>query len=248
MKRSPVQEEFAEALNRVLDHRFTLLCEVRLDGVDEPIPYILVGPAGIWVIFHSNEKGVFHARESSWAGLDGKTGGFRPIRPNPIPSSLRKTAVLKEVLNRQGIQCPQVETVLYFSDPGAHVQTEKPAVRIVLIDGLERFINSIWTAPGLLDANTIEQIVTALLGVTTQELLFPSGEIHDQYSMSELPAPKKPAEPSRITQISSAEPGFIQSLSSKLPFSRRQWTLLAILLVANLIILLLLVIVVVIIT
>ena len=248
MKRAPLQEEFAEALNRVLDHRFTLLCDVRLDGVDEPIPHILVGPAGIWVIFHSNEKGVFYARESGWAGLDGKTGEFRSIRPNPITSSLRKTAALREELDKQGIQCPQIEAVLHFSDPGAHVQTEKPAVRIVLIDGLERFIQNILTAPGLLDANTIEQIVTALLGVTTQELLFPSGEIRDQYSMSEPPAPKKPAEPLRIAQISRAEPGFIQSLSSKLPFTRRQWTLLAILLVANVIILLLLVIVIVIIT
>ena len=73
-------------------------------------------------------------------------------------------------------------------------------------------------------------------------------EIDDIYSMREPPAPKKPAEPSKLSLMAREEPALVRRIAQRFPFTRRQWIMLGVLLVVNIVILVGIVAVVLIIT
>ena len=244
-KKSP-KELFIQSLKSALDHRFVLLCNSQPKGAEESMS--LGGPTGIWLILLSDVKGVFRAAEQAWEALDARTGSYKPARPNPIVLARQKTDLFTEKLSKLGIELPVIEPIVFFTDPGAHVDTAHPAARIVLLDAVQRFITSILTSPVALNQEAIQQIIDDYLGDNPQESLDSIKEIRDIYSLREKPAPKKPAEPSRLATISREEPEIIKRLAKIFPFTRQQWILIGILLIVNLIILVWLVVVVVIIT
>jgi len=244
-KKSP-KNLFIQSLRSTLDHRFALLCNSQPKGADESM--ILVGPTGIWLILLSDVKGVFRAAEESWEALDARTGAYKPARPNPIALARQKTDLLTETLTKLGIELPAIEPIVFFTDPGAHVDTARPAARIVLVDAVQRFITSVLTSPVALNQEAIQQIIEDYQGENSQGSPDSIQEIRDIYTLREKPAPKKPAEPSRLATISREEPEFIKRLSKFFPFTHQQWILIGLLLVVNLMILVFLVVVVVIIT
>jgi hypothetical protein len=246
-KKGP-KDVFIEALKGTLDNRFVMLCEVSLEGIEGTLPLILIGPTGIWVILPSEAKGVYRASEEVWEELDPRTRGYKPAKNNPMSTATAKASALTDYLNNQGVEPPPIEPVVFFVNPGAHVDTSHPATRIVLIDGLQRFITSVLRNPMTLDGDAIQMISNSLLGEEDLDHPVTANELRDAYSLRELPPPKKPAEPSRLAEISRAEPVIVRRLSKYLPFSGKQWILLGLLLLVNFIILVGVVIIVLIIT
>lgn len=244
-KKSP-KDLFIQSLRSSLDHRFVLLCNSQPKGAEESMT--LIGPTGIWLVLLSAVKGVFRAAAESWETLDARTGNYKPARPNPMTLARQKTDSLTESLSKLGIELPTIEPIVFFTDPGAHVDTAHPAARIVLVDAVQRFITSILTSPVTLSQDAIQQIVDDYVAENLQEPPDAIKEIRDVYSLREKPAPKKPAEPSRLATMSRDEPEIIKRLAKLFPFTRQQWILIGILLIVNLIILVWLVVVVVIIT
>jgi len=243
-KKGP-KDIFIEALKDTLDNRFIMLCEVSLGGTEGTLPLILIGPTGIWVILPSEAKGVYRASEEVWEELDPRTRGYKPAKNNPMMTAAAKGGALADYLTNQGVEPPPIEPVVFFADPGAHIDTSHPAVRIVLI---ERFITSVLRNPLTLDGDSIQIISNILLGKEDPERPITENELRDAYTLREAPPPKKPAEPSRLAEISRAEPVIVQRLSKYLPFTGRQWVLLGLLLLVNFIILVGVVIIVLIIT
>jgi hypothetical protein len=233
---------FVQALDNVLDNHFAILRELRLADTGEPLPLVLIGPTGLWLVLISPLKGLFKASGEAWEKLDPKTGNYRPDKANPMAMVIEKSQQLAGHLREAQIETPPIEPVVYFSDPGAHVESAHPAARIVLTDGVQRFVTSILTSRLALDGDTIQAVLDNL--VRSNEQSDQSIEIRDAYSLHEAPAPKPPAGPSRLEEISH-EPGIIRWLSKYLPLTRRQWILVGILLVVNFFVLILLVIVVV---
>lgn len=239
-RRKPGADEvFIQGLKNVLDHRFVLLCEARLDDLSEPFPLILIGPTGIWVIATSEAKGVYKVIENTWEVLDEKSGAWKAVKPNPMTNVIEKTTSLMGYLALKGYTFPPIEAVVFFSDPGAHAETNRPAARIVLIDALARFIATILAAPIGLESDVIQKLVNEFY--QADESLTAVGDIRDAYSLKEVPQPKPPREPTRLETISREEPKFVGRLSSSMPFTRRQWFLVGLLIVVNIIILLALV-------
>ena len=61
-----------------------------------------------------------------------------PAQPDPpIPGIGAASGGFPE---RQSFNCPAIQSVLLFIDPGVHVETSRPAVRIVLIDGIRNLV------------------------------------------------------------------------------------------------------------
>jgi hypothetical protein len=232
---------FVQSLNNVLDNHFAALREPLLPGAPAPLPLVLVGPTGLWVVLISPLKGLFRAGGEAWEKLDPKTGKYKPDKANPMAEAIEKSQQLSGHLREAQIEAPPVEPVVYFSDPGAHVESVHPAARIVLTDGMQRFVTSVLTSRLALDGDAIQAILDDL--VRANEQAEAPGEIRDAYSLQEAPAPKPPSGPSRLEEISH-EPGIIRWLSKYLPLSRRQWIWIGILLVINFFVLILLVIVV----
>ncbi len=243
-RKSAADEIFIQSLKKVLDNRFVLLSDVYLEGLNEPLPLILIGPTGIWMIVTSEAKGVFKVLENSWEELNEKTGVWKIIKPNPMSEVVEKAAVLMGYLASKDFSLPPVDTVVFFSNPGAHAETNRPAARIVLIDALARFIATVLAEPVGLENDVIQNLVKEFY--QEEDPLTAIGDIRDAYSLKEPPPPKPPREPTRLETISREEPKFVPRLLSMLPFTRRQWLLVGFLMIVNIIILLALVFVVVI--
>ena len=64
---------FIQVLKNVLDNRFAVVNNALPSGLSEPLPLILVGPTGLWMVLVSPLKGLFRASEGT--GTDGRRTG-----------------------------------------------------------------------------------------------------------------------------------------------------------------------------
>jgi hypothetical protein len=234
------QETVISALQKGLDNQFTILRGVTLEGTDVSIPLILLGPPGVRVIYPSSLKGVFRAKEEVWEELDDRTQRFNPAKPNLVTRTQLLARAVMVFLNQQGYAIPEIEPVLLFCDPGIHVESVRPAVRIVQADALDRFAAGLLQTRKYLDPETLQKIVRVLVG--DQE---PSRAIHpiredDIFALREEPTePVKSPAPTVVMDRSESP------LLNKIPFTRKQWIILGLLVAINIIILAVLVAVVV---
>jgi hypothetical protein len=242
-------EIFITSIAEALDNRFFLLSNLSLPDQGKLAPLLLIGPTGIWAILPSGVTGFFRANESAWERLDEKKQAFRPLKPNLLLELSGWAKALGAGLVSLGIQAPPIEPVLFFSDPGAHVDSNRPATRIVLADGLPRFLTGLFQAVPVLEKEETRQIVMAIAGEEALEPTLAGYEIKDDFSMREKKAPKQPvpqppAAPSRLAALGREEPEIVRRVSRFIPFTRRQWIYLALLLLVTIIILVTLVFVV----
>lgn len=241
-KKAPQAIDLAvHALQGVLDSRFFLLRNINLEGPNVVIPLILVGPPGLWVILPSDIKGIFQARENIWEELDSRSRRFKSAKPNlPLQASLMARAV-GTYLAEHSVSAPDPEPLLFFSDPGVHVDANRPAARLVLADALERFAAGLSQMPVALEPEVIQNIIRTFAGAfLDQQENQPGVELHDEFSFRDLPAPKSPRQMPRLhfdVPLPRGEPSFARKFS----LTRRQWIWLAALLLINFLILIALV-------
>lgn len=227
------QSVLVQALQRSLDNRFFLLENLVLEGPDIPVPLLLIGPGGIWLIYASGEKGVFRARDDVWDALDERRKSYQPVKPNLLTRTKMMAQAVETYLNRQMDYSPSIEPVLFFSNPGVHVDFLRPVARIVQTDAMERFISSLTAAQIVMDPTTVQQIVhilageLAMMGETKK-----TGEVHDAYSMLEL-SEEKPVKQRPIVTLDTSEPEAFR----KVPFSKRQLLLLGVFLLVDIVVL-----------
>lgn len=218
------QSVFVQALQRSLDNHYFLLENLVLEGPDIPVPLLLIGPGGVWMIYASGEKGVFRARDDAWDRLDERRKNYQPVKPNLLTRAQMMAQAVETYLKRQMGFSHSIEPVLFFSNPGVHVDFLRPTARIVQTDALERFISSLTAAQAILDQATVQQIVRILAGeLAAVGEARQTGEIHDAYSMLEIPD-EKPVKRRPIVTMDTSEPDAFR----KVPFSKRQLLLLGV--------------------
>jgi len=136
------QDQVIPTLERVLGNDFTLIREVRLAGLDTPIPMVLIGPPGIYVLYATALKGSFRARGDAWLLLD-SAGNMHAAHPN-LPTRTRLYAeAIRKFLAQNGFNSIEAEPILLFSRPEAFVENIKSPIRIVMCDGLESYAGSL---------------------------------------------------------------------------------------------------------
>ncbi|MBN2547524.1 MAG: hypothetical protein JXB15_00075 [Anaerolineales bacterium] len=233
-KGDKAQDVIQESLPLVLDDRYVLVCNTMIEGLDVPIPFVLVGPTGLWTIYPSDAKGVYRARESNWDELDSKSQKYRPSRPNLLTLTVMMARAVTNHLNRQGIASAVVEPILFFANPGVHVEATRPVARVVLRDAIERFAISITQVEPMLEKANIQDILLALGAITKSEaegsqLL----DTQDAFSFREAAVPGRARPSSPQLNLPRGEPAF----AKKVAFKRRQWAILGILVLINIIVL-----------
>jgi hypothetical protein len=233
-KESKVQDNLPDIFNRVLDQKFYLLCNSRLPGTNVTVPYILVGPPGVWAIYASQARGIFRAQDNTWEELDESTRHYKPGKPNLLAITASITDTIKQVLSSHGVNPPSVDPVLFFADQGVLVDSVRPSVRILLSDALERFSVNLALNQAVLDSTTTQKIINILTRTETEPAQQPVvSEIHDAFSFQEPSNKKSLTLPSINVPIPDQEPLFAR----KIPFNRRQWFILGALILLNFIIL-----------
>jgi len=238
-KKPPSPKEIVTAiLGRVLDHRFTLLRDFKLEVLDAPIPFILIGSSGIWVINMSVMRGIYRARGSTWEEMDERSRKFKTGKPNLQEQTEKMAKIVTKHLGDHEFQVPDIEPTLYFSDPGVHVDMTQPVVRIVLADALEKFAVGALQGEVVLERSVVREIVNSFQPADQDAEISGQGEeIRDAYSFQDLPEKKPPRKPSPLMKVGRGEPDFAKDVTKKVPFNRRQWFLIGLLVITNLIVL-----------
>jgi len=155
------QQAVSERLNKSLSNDYHLLRNILIPGTGVITSLVLVGPQGVYAILPSPTGGVFRAKDDEWMTHSG--GHFRPVRPNLQQSALSAADLLLNYFHGLGYDLPQVEPVLIFTNPRAHVDTVHPRARIVLADALEHFAANLREQPPIMDREDGQLLIEALL-------------------------------------------------------------------------------------
>ncbi|MDX1437104.1 MAG: hypothetical protein R3335_09850 [Anaerolineales bacterium] len=223
------QELVIDRLQSALDDDFILLRNFHLPGLEVPIPVTLVGPSGIQVIYTSSVKGIYQAKGELWLAMGSGARRFREAKPNLINRCILLAQAVSRHLERFDYGSTSVDAVNVFTDPGIHVDTKKPATRIVMIDALDRYIAKLSTEASVLSVETVQKVVDVLVNPPAPEF----GDTYDPVGGQELEAAfatTTTASGVNVTEVKIPGGGSVR-------FSNRQWIVLGALLLANVLVL-----------
>jgi len=205
-------ETVVRRFNRLLDNRYTMLQHVLLPGETQRIPLVLVGPPGVVVINPRSDTGVFRAREATWVVMNRRSQTYEEGRENLLEQTDSLAQMMAAYLSQRGTTVTEVQPLLVLANPGAHVESSRPIVRILPIDALDRYIATLAQGQGILSVDEVQALVKELS--------------------------KPPAEPETVEPVAEEKPKkAAPPLSGQidLPFglakfnmSKRQWILIAV--------------------
>lgn len=157
-----VQNVIVTFFDRNLDKGYTLLRNVTLGQSGIMIPITLLGPAGIFAINIIYERGNYEANGDSWNVQSGNQS--KPARVNLIQETTHMARALQSFIERQGVQVPvTIEPVLIAGDPGVHLESTKPAIRVILIDGIKSFVAGLGKSGPVFNALAVNELVDRIL-------------------------------------------------------------------------------------
>jgi hypothetical protein len=150
-------------LDTVLEKGFTLIRNLTLHNSQIVEPMILIGAPGVYVIRVTPLKGIYEAKGDQWNVIT--NGHSYPAPINLLTLSSRLARALQVFIERQGIILPgPVEAVLVASNPAMHIDSIRPAVRVVMSDGIKQFASSLLQARPVLKTDLVydlaERIIT----------------------------------------------------------------------------------------
>jgi hypothetical protein len=182
------QNAIIAVLDKALDKKFALLRNITPPGLDTMIPFILVGPTGIYVMSVTAQIGTFRARGDQWGTITGSA--FKPDKNNLLTRTDRMARAVQIYLKRQGYtDLNVVEPILLCSDPSTNIDSMRPIIRVVMRDALERFAVSITQARVILTPENVFDIVN--------RILHPPAQVE--------PQPEQPAVDGTTTEMAAAE-------------------------------------------
>jgi hypothetical protein len=155
------QDKIVAVLGKNLDRNFTIMQNITLPGTEITVPLILVSTSGVFLLYVTTQRGLYRAKAEDWGTIDGDH--FTPAKINLLTRTARLARVVQSYLEKQGFQgMIKVEPVLLASEPGMHIESVRPLVRIVMSDALERFAVSIQQAQAVFSPEAVSNIVMRL--------------------------------------------------------------------------------------
>jgi hypothetical protein len=156
------QEAVIAILDKVLKEGFVLVRNATLPNTEISLPLVILAPQGVFLVNVIHEHGVFRARDEEWGTVSGEK--FVPAAVNQIQRTIKLGRVLQLYLDRNGFKDQLVvETLIMSADPGTHIDSTRPAIRIIMSDALERFAISLGQGRPVLNADTVFKITKMIL-------------------------------------------------------------------------------------
>lgn len=222
---------------RGLDNRFFMLRNLQLEGTGGVFQPILIGPTGLFVINVSRAKGFFKAKDDAWWEMNKSTHKFGPARPNLLRQSKEYAQKLAQILEAHEKSHPEIMPILVFANPGVHIESSNPIVRIVLMDGVESLIDSIVNNNVVLQDTEVEYLADSLEIMSNPEKAIPLGEGEDFFGRDLLLSEEKKP-PRKLPDISIPTNLPLPPVDEKLKLTRKQWLILEVLLGLTIVVLL----------
>jgi hypothetical protein len=156
------QKAIVTFFDKQLEKGYTLIRNLALGQSGITIPMILLGPAGIFVIQVTHLRGRYEARSDLWNVESGT--GYKPAPVNLIQRTMRMARALQVYIERQGVKVPvSIEPVLIAADPGLHIESTRPAIRVMMIDGIRSFVSGLVTGRPVLSAEIVYDLTERIL-------------------------------------------------------------------------------------
>src|SRR5215211_5949399 len=134
-KELAAQKAIITFFDRNLEKGYTLIRNYTLGQSGIMVPIILLGPTGIYLIHIAFERGRYEVKGEAWNVAAGE--GYKPATVNLIQRTMRMANAVRAFLERQRVNVPvDVEPVLIAGDPGLHIESMQPAIRVLMIDGI----------------------------------------------------------------------------------------------------------------
>ena len=191
------QNKVIPQLNRAIEKGYTLFRNQQLGASEIVTPLILIGPSGIYVLEVTSLKGLYRARGEELGTIS--SGRFQPISVNIITRTMRLAKALQVHFQRLGIKLSApVEPVLLAADPGLHIESVRPAVRIVLSDAIDIFASSVLNGRPIYNAQQVSEFVERIQNPRPAQPT--PNQQEDPFAMKDLP-PSPAADRSRMQSI-----------------------------------------------
>ena len=156
------QNAIIKYFDRQLEKGYTLIRNLPLGQSGIVIPMILLGPTGIYVIEVSHLRGRYEARADTWNVESGDR--YAPARVNLIQRTMRMARALQAFIERQGMRIPvTIDPVLIAGDPGLHIESVRPAIKVMMIDGIKAFVNGLVNGSPVLSSMQVNDFTDHIL-------------------------------------------------------------------------------------
>ncbi|MDI6693573.1 MAG: hypothetical protein QME21_00880 [Anaerolineales bacterium] len=239
------QEAVLQIFKNILDNRFVMLLGLKFPSAQAYSPLILVGPPGVWVILASPMRGVFRAVEDQWEEMDARAHSFKPARANLPLQAVAMSKTVEALLTELVMDAVPIEPAVLFTNPGAHIEPQRPIARLIQADAIGRFAANLLQTRVTLSREAIESILERLSQPLSELAL---AKLVQAPGLDEAPDEAKAMTERRFAAPPLAEPKIIQRVSRFAAFNRRQWLILGALLVGNIILFAAIIIIILIIT
>ncbi len=145
-----------------LDKKFTLIRNHTLGASKITVPFILIGPTGVYVFTVTNAEGTYRAKGENWDSLVGEK--YKEASINLPKRTIQLSKAVTLYLKKQAIELPQeIEPILLAVNPRIHIETVRPAVRVIMGDALERFAAGLRQSPPIMPVGDVHQISEAII-------------------------------------------------------------------------------------
>ena len=156
------QKAIVTFFDRQLEKGYTLIRNVPLGASGIVVPLILLGPPGIYVIHVTYLRGRYEARANTWNEASGD--GYKPASVNLIEQTARMARAVAAFIERQGVRLPiPVEPVLIAANPGLHIESVRPAIKVVMIDGVKSFVANLQSSPPVLKLDAVHEFTERIV-------------------------------------------------------------------------------------
>ncbi len=210
------QADIVARLEKVLNNKYILLKNVTLSELGLTIPLILLGPQGVAVIQPCAQKGIFRAKEDRWETMDNRQRKFVPAKENLIAQTAKLARGFAQYLHNHGYPL-EVNSILMLTNPGTHIETQRPSVRILLIDAITRFASRMTQSPPVMSAED---------GSAIQELIAAATQKPEAPPKTETP-PREPVVSDAVTQsVDQKFTNMLAPIQKRIRFTKKQWLFL----------------------
>ena len=156
------QKAIITYFDRQLEKGYTLIRNYSLGQSGIMVPIILLGPTGIYVIHITYLRGRYEVKGDTWNVESGE--GYKPAPINLIQRTMRMGKAVRAFIERQGVQVPvEIEPVLIGGDPGLHIESVRPAIKVMMIDGIKSFVANLQTGRPMLSNEQVFEFTERII-------------------------------------------------------------------------------------
>jgi hypothetical protein len=116
----------------------------------------------MYVIEITSLRGRYEAKGDAWNVEAGDQ--YKPAPVNLLQRTVRMARALQAYIERQGVKVPVlIEPVLIAGAPGLHIESERPAIKVMMIDGIKSFVSGLATGKPALRSEQVYDLTERIL-------------------------------------------------------------------------------------